>query len=78
MAAAKTKIIATLVRGKTYSLANPDGSRTNFKKSEPQPVNAAQRERLEATATDWITRLNDDDQAVGVHVQKFRFDEAPA
>lgn len=78
MAAAKTKTIAVLVRGKTFSLANPDGSRTRFTKGERIEVNAAQRERLEAIATDWITKKDDDDRPYGEHVQKFRFDEAPA
>lgn len=71
--AKQTQITATLVRGKSYALANPDGTFTRFSKGVGVAVTAEQQARLEADATDIVTRRDDDDRLYNEHRQKFQF-----
>ena len=69
-----TETVATLVRGSTYSLLNPDGSRTRFTRGVGVAVTDAQQAYLEANALDWVTaRDPETDAPRGEHRQKFKF-----
>lgn len=72
-----TQFIAVLLRGKSYSMKEGDKF-VRFTKGERVPVTADQKARLEETAVDWVTRLDDDNRPRGEHVQKFKFDQVPA